>query len=202
MLILYCEDTLRADSYREMLPTCQVFQKKADFLNALPDARVAIVDEDWDFYENAMAFDYPQAFLFLAHEVPAGKECPHFLKKPFSHRALTNRAELLLTVVKKGLSLNFETTDYVFDGANRMLKSQKNGENIRLTQKEADLIFYLYENKDRLVPKDELLDEIFGYKEGSETHTLETHIYKLRQKTSRVGNDIIVTSDGGYTLKL
>ena len=83
MLILYCEDTLRADSYREMLPECQVFQKKADFLNALPEAQVAIVDEDWDFCENAMAFDYPQAFLFLAHEVPEGKECPHFLKKPF-----------------------------------------------------------------------------------------------------------------------
>jgi DNA-binding response OmpR family regulator len=55
---------------------------------------------------------------------------------------------------------------------------------------------------DRIISKEELLKEIFGYKEGVETHTVETHIYKLRQKINDDENGLIYTKEGGYTINL
>ena len=64
------------------------------------------------------------------------------------------------------------------------------------------MIEYLWENKDKIISKEELLKEIFGYKDGVETHTVETHIYKLRQKINDDENGLICTKEGGYTLNL
>lgn len=105
------------------------------------------------------------------------------------------------TVAEKGLTLSFETPAYQFDGPARTLLSKDSRTEIRLTEKEAEIIQYLYENKDRIVPKDELLEKIFGYRAGVETHTVETHIYKLRQKVGDEDENLIATLDGGYQLK-
>ncbi|MFP4098232.1 MAG: helix-turn-helix domain-containing protein [Alphaproteobacteria bacterium] len=53
---------------------------------------------------------------------------------------------------------------------------------ITLTEKEISLLQYLYENAGRNIPRDELLEAVWEYAKDTETHTLETHIYRLRQK--------------------
>lgn len=85
-------------------------------------------------------------------------------------------------------------TRSLFDGA---------GKRIRLTDKEANILRYLYKAGTKAVPRDELLREVWGYNAAVTTHTLETHIYRLRQKIEPVGgrNDLLITEGGGYRLE-
>jgi DNA-binding response OmpR family regulator len=75
---------------------------------------------------------------------------------------------------------------------------------VRLTEKETSILRYLYRAGQRPVPRETLLQEVWGYNSGVTTHTLETHIYRLRQK---IENDaaapaILVTEAGRYKLVL
>ena len=74
---------------------------------------------------------------------------------------------------------------------------------MRLTEKETAILKYLYRAGDRIVGRDVLLNEVWGYNAGVTTHTLETHVYRLRQKIERdpaAAREILVTEPGGYRL--
>ncbi|MGI9463859.1 MAG: winged helix-turn-helix domain-containing protein, partial [Aestuariivirgaceae bacterium] len=73
---------------------------------------------------------------------------------------------------------------------------------IRLTEKETSILKYLYRAGEKVVGRDVLLHEVWGYNAGVTTHTLETHIYRLRQKIEREPShaEILVTETGGYKL--
>ena len=66
------------------------------------------------------------------------------------------------------------------------------------------IIKYLYKAKDKIVSKNELLQEVWGYSPDVSTHTIETHIYRLRQKVEHENPaaQLIMTEDGGYKLKM
>ena len=91
--------------------------------------------------------------------------------------------------------INFSLNGFTFCGQKRTLND------IQLTQKQAELIEFLYENKGKVVTKEQILQSVFGYTQAMQTHTLETHIYKLRQKIGDLEAQFIVTRDGGYCLK-
>jgi DNA-binding response OmpR family regulator len=59
-------------------------------------------------------------------------------------------------------------------------KAQRKG--VLLTEKEVEILQYLHNNSGRKIARDELLEFVWGYAKNTETHTLETHIYRLRQK--------------------
>lgn len=73
---------------------------------------------------------------------------------------------------------------------------------IRLTEKEAAILKYLHAADGQVVPRDELLGEVCGYAADVATHTLETHIYRLRRKIERdpAHAEILLTEGGGYRL--
>ena len=73
---------------------------------------------------------------------------------------------------------------------------------MRLTEKETAILKYLYRAGEKAVTRDILLNEVWGYNAGVTTHTLETHIYRLRQKIERdpAAASILVTESGGYRL--
>ena len=71
-----------------------------------------------------------------------------------------------------------------------------------MTEKEASIIKYLYRTGGKVVSRDTLLEEVWGYNSGVTTHTLETHVYRLRQKIEHDPSNaaILVTESGGYKL--
>ena len=76
------------------------------------------------------------------------------------------------------------------------------GGKVRLTEKETAIMKYLYRAEQKIVGRDELLEQVWGYNSGVTTHTLETHIYRLRQKIERNPSNarMLVTESGGYKL--
>ena len=79
----------------------------------------------------------------------------------------------------------------------RLLKSP-DGPDEYLTQKESELLDYLIQSA-RLVSRDDLLQDVFGYSNQTSTHTIETHIHTLRKK---LGPDLLITEEAGYRLDL
>lgn len=106
--------------------------------------------------------------------------------------------------LQKNVNKSLIIGDYRVNFQNNGLKNQKNGKIIHLTEKEVHILQFLSQNQDKIVSRRELLDEIWGYAEGVETHTLETHIYRLRQKIEQDPADphILITEDQGYRLRI
>ena len=82
------------------------------------------------------------------------------------------------------------------------LESGANARKVRLTEKETAILRFLYRAGQLPVSRETLLQEVWGYNSGVTTHTLETHIYRLRQKIEKdaANPEILVTEAGGYKL--
>lgn len=76
----------------------------------------------------------------------------------------------------------------------------ENGEEIQLTEKEIEILAYLNDKKGQVVTREDLLNAVWNYAKDVETHTLETHIYRLRQKIEAdpTEPEIIKTEENGY----
>ena len=90
---------------------------------------------------------------------------------------------------------------YTFKPQEKSL-ARPEGEEISLTDREVDILAYLVRRRGKPVSRDELLKNVWQYQEGVDTHTLETHIYRLRQKIEISAEDprILLTAEGGYSL--
>ena len=97
-----------------------------------------------------------------------------------------------------------EFNKYKLYPSRKEILNLRNNETIKLTEKEVAIIKYLYKNQGKIVSKNDLMQEVWGYVADVATHTVETHIYRLRQKVEQddVSAQLIQTSDGGYKLKL
>jgi DNA-binding response OmpR family regulator len=95
----------------------------------------------------------------------------------------------------------FAIGPYSFQPASKLLETA-DGAKVRLTDKETSILKYLYRQGPRTITRDVLLKEVWGYNNRVTTHTLETHIYRLRQKIERDPSHarLLVTDDGGYRL--
>jgi DNA-binding response OmpR family regulator len=97
----------------------------------------------------------------------------------------------------------FTVGPYKFQPAAKMLVHGETEKKIRLTEKETAILKYLFRVGDETVPREKLLDEVWGYNAGVTTHTLETHVYRLRQKIEADPSNarLLITEPGGYRLK-
>ncbi len=91
---------------------------------------------------------------------------------------------------------------YTFQPSINVLVNEIEDTKIRLTEKETSILKFLYRAGEKVVSRDVLLNEVWGYKASVTTHTLETHIYRLRQKIERdpSNTELLVTEPGGYRL--
>ena len=114
---------------------------------------------------------------------------------------LLARVRAHLRTFEQSEDATFRLGPYEFRPAAKLLIDEKERK-IRLTEKEASIIKYLYRAGDKVISRDTLLEEVWGYNSGVTTHTLETHVYRLRQKIERDPSkaEILVTESGGYKL--
>jgi len=124
-----------------------------------------------------------------------------YVTKPFKFAVLLARIRAHLRQHEQSEDATFNIGGYVFRPSAKMLLDEK-GSKIRLTEKETSILKYLYRAGEKPITRDVLLHEVWGYNSGVTTHTLETHIYRLRQKIERDPSnaELLVTESGGYKL--
>jgi DNA-binding response OmpR family regulator len=124
-----------------------------------------------------------------------------YVTKPFRFAVLLARIRAQLRQHEQSEDATFTVGPYTFKPSQKLLVDQR-GSKVRLTEKEAAIIKYLYRAEQKVVTRDVLLEEVWGYNSGVTTHTLETHVYRLRQKIERDPSnaEILVTESGGYKL--
>jgi DNA-binding response OmpR family regulator len=124
-----------------------------------------------------------------------------YVTKPFRFAVLLARIRAQLRQHEASEDAVFTIGPYTFRPSSKLLVNPK-GNKVRLTEKETAILRYLYRAGQRPVSREILLQEVWGYNSGVTTHTLETHIYRLRQKVERdaASPAILVTEAGGYKL--
>ncbi|MBX3482925.1 response regulator transcription factor [Phenylobacterium sp.] len=124
-----------------------------------------------------------------------------YVTKPYRFAVLLARIRVLLRDYEHSEGAVFRLGDYEFRPAAKVLVDQK-GKKVRLTEKETNILKYLYRAGEKAVSREELLAEVWGYNAGVTTHTLETHVYRLRQKIEPdpANARLLLTEQGGYKL--
>ena len=107
-----------------------------------------------------------------------------YVTKPFRFAVLLARIRAQLRQHEASEDAVFTIGPYTFRPSSKMLIDPK-GSKVRLTEKETAILRYLYRAGQRPVSRETLLQEVWGYNSGVTTHTLETHIYRLRQKVEK-----------------
>ena len=132
-----------------------------------------------------------------------------YVTKPFKFAVLLARLRAHLRSFEQSEDAIFQVGPYEFAPAYKKLtpptvEGEKPPRDIRLTEKETNILKYLYRAGGKPVGREELLHEVWGYNSGVTTHTLETHVYRLRQKIEPQKGvaTLLVTEPGGYRLEL
>jgi DNA-binding response OmpR family regulator len=125
-----------------------------------------------------------------------------YITKPFRLNVLLARLRAQLRQHELSEDAVFTIGPYTFRPSVKTLIDDAKRKKVRLTEKETAILKYLYRAGDKTIGREVLLNEVWGYNSGVTTHTLETHVYRLRQKIERDPGkaEILVTEPGGYRL--
>ena len=125
-----------------------------------------------------------------------------YITKPFRIGVLLARIRAQIRQHERSSEAVFSIGSFTFQTANQLFLNNETNEKTHLTEKETALVKYLYRADGRTIQRDVLLGEVWGYNAAVDTHTLETHIYRLRQKIERDPSkpEILVTEPGGYRI--
>lgn len=124
-----------------------------------------------------------------------------YVTKPFRFAVLLARIRSQLRTHEQSEDAVFTVGPYIFKPAQKIMVEETGGK-VRLTEKETAIVKYLYRAEQKIIGREELLEQVWGYNSGVTTHTLETHIYRLRQKIEKDPSNarLLVTEGGGYKL--
>jgi DNA-binding response OmpR family regulator len=125
-----------------------------------------------------------------------------YITKPFRLNVLLARLRAQLRQHEASEDAVFAIGPYTFRPSAKTLIDDAKRRKVRLTEKETAILKYLYRAGEKTIGRAILLNEVWGYNSGVTTHTLETHVYRLRQKIERdpAKAEILITEPGGYSL--
>ena len=123
------------------------------------------------------------------------------IQRPFKIIMLLESIRRLLSKYDFSSEVIIPLGNIQFFPGSKFIKME-NGQKVNLTEKETNILKYLCQSKDQIVSREVLLNEVWGHTTSLSTHTLETYIYRLRQKISAKlnGKELIITKKGGYQL--
>ena len=125
-----------------------------------------------------------------------------YVTKPFRLGVLLARLRAHIRQHERSDDAVFTIGPYTFQPSAKLLLHNATNKKVRLTDKEVTILKHMYRAGSLVIGRDVLLDEVWGYNAGVDTHTLETHVYRLRQKIEQDPSNpvILVTEPGGYRL--
>ena len=116
----------------------------------------------------------------------------------------------LLTAISRKIALqnsggkDLKIANYGFRRNEKVLINLDTKVRVRLTEKETDILWQLWQAPQNELSRQKLLSDVWGYNDEISSHTLETHIYRLRKKIENSSSEasILTTTENGYRLNL
>lgn len=175
------------------------FAPDFSFVENAPD--LLLIDENSECY-NELRQKYPTIpLIFLSAENKENDILNIYVKKPFSLMSFLDVLRAANNNLDNSADGYLTFNDYELRPNLREIVDIQSGDVIKLTEREIDILKYLYKNQGHYVSKSDLQRNVWKYNEEVATHTIETHIYRLRQKVEQKGGRrLIITENGGYML--
>ncbi len=175
------------------------FAPDFSFVENAPD--LLLIDEDSECC-NELRQKYPTIpLIFLSAENKENDILNIYVKKPFSLMSFLDVLRAANNNLDNSADGYLTFNDYELRPNLREIVDIQSGDVIKLTEREIDILKYLYKNQGHYVSKSDLQRNVWKYNEEVATHTIETHIYRLRQKVEQKGGRrLIITENGGYML--
>ncbi len=177
------------------------FTDKSVITDEAPD--VIIVDEDENMYSDKRS-EYPSVpILFLT-----GKTCENegnlkvVVQKPLNLMRFLDIVRAANNKLDNSADGFLIFNNYELHPNQKEIVDLKNNTTVKLTEKEVSIIKYLYKRCSEFVGKNDLQTNVWQYSDGVTTHTVETHIYRLRQKVEKDERHLIITDNGKYKLNM
>ena len=125
-----------------------------------------------------------------------------FVFKPLRLSHLLNQIKSGINVFENSADGFLHFGEYELHPVDKDILNTVTGKTAKLTEREVSIIQYLYKSRGKAVPKNELLQNVWEYSGDVTTHTIETHIYRLRKKVEQetAGAQIVSAEEGGYRL--
>ena len=163
-------------------------------------ADIIVVDENADILKS---IEKNIPVIFLSFDDNSSVKAHTIIQKPFVLSAFLDAVKSSINIFENSDEGNLEFNDYILYSSRKEIYNNRDKSTTKLTEREVSVIKYLYKNAGKIVSKNDLMQEVWEYSADVATHTVETHIYRLRQKVEKDDTDsqIIITSDGGYQLK-
>ena len=178
------------------------FISESKFVEKSPD--IIIIDEDVNDFKQKR-HEYPTVPMIFLSQISdiMGDKLNILIKKPFSLMLLLDTIRAANNKLDNSKEGFLVFNNYELRPNAREIKDLLTGEVTKLTEKEVYILKYLYKSSDRYVVKNDLQKDVWKYNEDVTTHTIETHIYRLRQKVEKDnGRRLIITDNGGYKLNV
>lgn len=175
------------------------FAPDFSFVENAPD--LLLIDENSECC-NELRQKYPTIpLIFLSAENKENDILNIYVKKPFSLMSFLDVLRAANNNLDNSADGYLTFNDYELRPNLREIVDIQSGNVIKLTEREIDILKYLYKNQGHYVSKSDLQRNVWKYNEEVATHTIETHIYRLRQKVEQKGGRrLIITENGGYML--
>ncbi len=175
------------------------------FEESVETAEVVVVDENLNLIKQQKKEKIKAPIILLTSKEEISDIKPNqIIKKPLDLNEFLDLLKSSINIFENSDDGILEFNCYVLHPASKTILNKRNNTEIKLTEKEVAIIKYLYKNKDVVVNKNELIQEVWEYAADVATHTVETHIYRLRQKVEQDNEDaqLICTIEGGYRLNI
>lgn len=176
------------------------FAPDFSFVETAPD--LLLVDENLQRCDE-LRQKYPSIpLIFLSDENKENDMLNIYVKKPFSLMSFLDVLRAANNNLDNSVDGYLCFNGYELRPNMREIADIQSGSVVKLTEKEVSILKYLYKNQNGYVSKNDLQRNVWKYSEDVTTHTIETHIYRLRQKVEQAdGRRLIVTDNGGYKLQ-
>ncbi len=212
-ILIYSSQEVVRDSLLEQMKLCQDISSidissnyseseqkvKDNFFDAI------IVDEDIDLILDLRKAGFLRPIILISSSTDIEKFSNNIyindvISKPFKISSFLSRFYKSICLFDSSDTKGFAIGNFLFQPLTKSIIYSE-GKEVKLTEKEAEILSFLYHAKGKLVDREKLLSEVWGYNAGVTTHTLETHMYRLRQKLD-TGNEepLIITEIGGYRI--
>ena len=201
-VLIYCPNTLMAQTLADLLKTLPDISQvtgchsSQEIMLAHTLYDIVVIDEDVNLYKDFSRENCCLPVLLTDNKDITGEQVFY---KPLKFDDFANKLCRLLTEHNQRKESAININNISFIPVQRLLLSADKTKAVNLTEKEAEILLYLYKAKGEKVNKNKMLSDIWGYNENITTHTLQTHIYRLRLKTEKLsGKNLICSTDDGY----